>query len=686
MAKKKRRKLQDQQYRQIISRSRPEAEEFLQKLGLITPSLEEVPYSRRMGAQAALVREGVDPSSYFSAPDFSQMEEQERIVAYYARPDVQREIHRFAQGRYLTVLRNFSPMFSALHEPDDVLPLMFHYLKPKGNRWPSMHGTISRYNQAGKRICDFVFEPDFKKNWAVAFGAARPIVELFLRLGLPFFVKFSGNSSPHIIVPGEALASVDDKEIKQREFRQTVYQFVMSRMHKPGLLDGPNWQPDHFIRLAYSIHELGGRVSVPIEPKDFDSFNPQKARIENVQIMENWWHIPEDAAERGREFVQQVTRNYPRLVSGVSKPKYEWKPPAIPRKLRQIFDDHWYVKVLANGQQVLASVGEALLPDNEQADEGPPSGAMAEALNMLEHWKSAGLKVDLRAAADVFEVDAVALHRHWKRQNGTDEERPAPGLPGRQSRITPMIEYYSRTKVQEALYRYAAGRCFRAPGSRSHFRLQQPSDIPPLAAFFESSNKKWRGFECTRSIYSPMDNQMVACDIGMEIDFSRSDHVSAAELAEVLMAVLQKYEVFCFAKFDGNEILEIVIPAEAMPRTVDGQLTALQMHQIASGLNRGFRKMPEVSGNDCILVIQPYGYTRPAYSLNPETGAACVILMQDDLGDFSPENTNPAQVSVNSSWLDIPDDAPLQAQRFLKYALSAKWQPGRTLQRPVYSA
>ncbi len=680
MAKKKHRKLQDQQYRQIISRSRLEAEEFLQKLGVIAPSLDDVPYSRRMSAQAVLVREGVDPSSYFSAPDFSQMEEQERIVAYYARPEVQHEIYRFAQGRHLTVLRNFSPMFSALHEPDDVLPLMFHYLKPKGNRWPSMHGTISRYNQAGKRICDFVFEPDFKKNWAVAFGAARPIVELFLRLGLPFFVKFSGNSSPHIIVPGEALASVDDKEIKQHEFRQGVYEFVMSRMHKPGLLDGRNWQPDHFIRLAYSIHELGGRVSVPIEPKEFDSFNPQKARIGNVQIIENWWHIPVDAAERGREFVQQVTRNYPRLVSGVSMPRYEWKPPAIPRKLRQVFDEHWYAKVLANGQQLLASVEETLLPDNQQADEGPPGGAMAEALDMLEHWKSAGLEVDLKAAADVFQVDAVELRRHWQRQSGIDEERPASRVPGRHSRITPMIEYYSRTEVQEAFYRYADGRCFRAPGSRSHFRLQQSSDIPPLAAFFESSNKKWRGFECTRGIYNLMDNEIAACDIGMEIDFSRSDYVSAVELAEVLIAVLQKYQVFCFAKFDGNEILEIVIPSEALPGTVDGQLTALQMHQIASGLNRGFRKMPEVSGNDCILVIQPYGYTRPAYSLNPETGLACVVLMPEDLSDFSPENANPAQVSANSSWLEIPDDAPLQAQRFLKYALSAKWEPSQTLQ------
>ena len=128
-------------------------------------------------------------------------------------------------------------------------------------------------------------------------------------------------------------------------------------------------------------------------------------------------------------------------------------------------------------------------------------------------------------------------------------------------------------------------------------------------------------------------------------------------------------------QFDGNEALELTIPAETLPKQVDGQETALQMHQIASGLNRGFRRMPEVSGNDCILIIQPYGYTRPAYSLNPKTGLACVILMPEDLQGFSPECAKPDRVSVNKSWLHIPPHAPLQVQRLLKYALSPNWQP-----------
>jgi len=375
-------RLNDEQYMQIVQNSRTKVEKRLQELGLWLENIPVKSDTRRLSAQSALIQNGartVDLSTLGS----SHFTERERIIAYYAQPEVQREIYRYAKGRYLTVLRNFKPMFSTLRNADDVLPLMFHYLK--GNRWPSMHGTILRYNEKGQKICDFVFEPDFKKNWAVAFGAARPIVQLFLKMGLPFFLKFSGNTSPHIIVPGEALASAGEEEINKNTFREQVYSFVKSRMNKPGLLDGPNWRPEHFLRLAYSIHELGGKVSMPIKPEEFDRFNPSKARIENAVVIENWWNIPEDAAERGKEFVQQVMKSYPRLVSGTDKfkSKHEWKPPEIPRKLRQIIDVNRYEKILRDGQSLLTEAKDNAVPSKPNA--------MMEALSKLVSWENAGM-------------------------------------------------------------------------------------------------------------------------------------------------------------------------------------------------------------------------------------------------------------------------------------------------------
>jgi len=236
-------------------------------------------------------------------------------------------------------------------------------------------------------------------------------------------------------------------------------------------------------------------------------------------------------------------------------------------------------------------------------------------------------------------------------------------------------EYYSRSDIQEIFYRYASGRRFRVGTQETHFRLQQPSDVPLLAADFESSEENWRGFECTRARYNLIDNTIAVCDIGIEIDFAESDYTSAVKLAQKLMAVLKKHEIFCYLKFNGDKMLELIIPAEALPQQIDGQQTALRIHQITSGLNRGFRKIKEVIENPCRLVIPSYGYTKPAYSLNSETGLASIILMPEDLQDFSPEYANPAYVSINKSWFDIPAKAQLQAQRFLKYALSPNWQP-----------
>jgi len=690
-------RLNDEQYLQIIRSSRTQVEERLQQLGLWLDNLRGKSDMRRLNtvrsrvtelsAQAASIRN-------LSIPDSSHFTEKERVIAYYARPDVQREMYRYAKGRYLTVLRNFRPMFSALHSADDVLPLMFHYLK--SNRWPSMHGTILRYNEERRKICDFVFEPDFKKNWSVAFGAARPIVQLFIKMGLPFFIKFSGNTSPHIIVPGEALATAGEEEINRNDFREQVYSFVRNHMSKPGLLDGPNWKPEHFLRLAYSIHELGGRVSMPIKPEEFDSFNPSKAQIENVAVIENWWHIPEDAAERGKVFVQQVMKSYPKLVRGTDKFKsiHKWKPPEIPRKLRQIVDANRYEKMLQDGRRLLAAATEDVARSEPKAVEETLSNAMVEVLAMLKRWEDAGpaaslrssagleqsegMKIDLKAAAAVCEVDIEELKGRYRNQVFSKRNQVFS-----KNLVSECKTWFLDSEIQEVFYHYANGRRFRIADSEAHFRLQQPSDIPLLWAHFKSLEKNlpsseakgWSGLKCTRAKYNLIDNTISACDIAMEIDFSRSDYTSAVELAQTLIAVLKKHQIFCYLKFNGDEILELTIPAEALPQQIDGQATAFKMHQITSGLNRGFRKMPEVSGNDCCLIITPYGYTRPAYSLNPKTGLACVILMPEKLQDFSPECANPALVCINKDCFNVPAEAPLQTQRFLKYALSPNWQP-----------
>ena len=67
------RRLQDQQYRQIISSSRPEAEKALARLGLSFPSLEELPHALRMSAQMATVEQESTSGSQFLVSDSRQI-------------------------------------------------------------------------------------------------------------------------------------------------------------------------------------------------------------------------------------------------------------------------------------------------------------------------------------------------------------------------------------------------------------------------------------------------------------------------------------------------------------------------------------------------------------------------------------------------------------------------------------
>ena len=87
----------------------------------------------------------------------------DRIISYYSREDVQRAMYQYAQGRKISVLRYFRPMFQGaqLRKLDDILPIMMFYSQePK--LWPSIHGTISRSDDAGRTVCDLVIEVDFK--------------------------------------------------------------------------------------------------------------------------------------------------------------------------------------------------------------------------------------------------------------------------------------------------------------------------------------------------------------------------------------------------------------------------------------------------------------------------------------------------------------------------------------------
>jgi len=232
--------------------------------------------------------------------------EKEAVLSYYSRTDVQNAMFEYARGRQLTTMRDFETSRRArLGNPEQVLSIIKRLGK---HRWPSIHGTVRR-GSGRNRVWDIVFEADYKKDWTIAFESVRPIVRLFLRIGIPFFVKYSGNSSSHIVIPGEVLKPHVNRFSELKRLYERIYAFARKRMKRPTSLDMSFLTASrHYLRLAYSIHEATGKVSLPIHPKDYDSFTPDMAHIQNVVVMEDWWHIPEDAGKYGEELMLYLSK------------------------------------------------------------------------------------------------------------------------------------------------------------------------------------------------------------------------------------------------------------------------------------------------------------------------------------------------------------------------------------------
>ena len=229
------------------------------------------------------------------------------IYNYYARPEIQQAMFRYAAGRQITHLRRFQPQYERLAQPQDILPLTLNTLLDHGQYWPSLHGTISRPKREGKgRFCDVVIELDYKSSWKTCFELTRPVVQMFKERGAVFRLKFSGHCSVHIIIPGEVV-QVDGVLLDHGRFFRCLSDLVKKEIQQSRYLDTSFHLPRHFLRLAYSLNENTGLVSLPFNLKDYDYFNPEMARPERVTPLSNWWTIPSDAAGQMREFIEYVT-------------------------------------------------------------------------------------------------------------------------------------------------------------------------------------------------------------------------------------------------------------------------------------------------------------------------------------------------------------------------------------------
>jgi hypothetical protein len=609
-----------------------------------------------------------------------------RIYNYYSRPDIQRAIFEYAKGRKITVLRHFRALYPEIKEPEDILYISLYHAE-RSNLWPSLHGQISRKFENGEQVCDFVIEIDYKQSWETCFRATRPIIEMFLDFGVHACVKFSGHRSAHVIIPAE-IFPVDKRS---QGVRSQLMQFVGSVVKHSEKLDRSFTSPAHFLRLAYSINEKTGLVSLPVRLEEFDNFFWQDAKLEEVKVIDDWWGTaPADAQERMSEFLKFALHlPVPRTARQAGQKQFTVKKreaaqqfqkadvklriepnnPLTPSPLIPLTttplppfgqpplspfikgEGDWGRGVVGKGdkkkivalQQMTQPLTDHQLYDSmlesagEELKQYEDKLGQKNIMTAIERLKQIDRNQAIISLQEYALEHSVELNDLW--------------LVWRWELRKHDLEYYAKFEIQKAMYDEAQNRRIQVGSDGPFVRLRAPQDIYWLAIFLHShldgnehpafyrSVAKYVRFaqQFTRKLPA-QDRFMIDYDIVLETD-GRGNHQKSAELMESVVKVLQELNITFDLRFTGNVNLQAVIPSpphtEKSPRPplikgerADDEPTPQQSVLVESIRERLATTMREP---ELVKILKHDEFILLTHSLNEFTGKPCVSITTDDL-------------------------------------------------------
>jgi len=248
------------------------------------------------------------------------------VLEYYgseSKPGIKETIFEYSKYRQTMLVLDTSAFENRkrsvmLRCQDDIPNMARATLSREANpmaprKYPAFHGTVKKYrhpNVAGLREvqrigADCVIDIDIKVGYKKAFRAGESVVRLYDKYDIPYFVKFSGGTGPHIIIPAEALPGDCGKfdEVSER-----ILQFVMKKTGAPGI-DTSFSSPAHFLRLPYSVHERTGLVSIPLSKEEFYNFKPKMAEIPNVEVVQKFCDVSRQSIENLRNLINEASED-----------------------------------------------------------------------------------------------------------------------------------------------------------------------------------------------------------------------------------------------------------------------------------------------------------------------------------------------------------------------------------------
>ena len=250
-----------------------------------------------------------------------------RDVLHYYGEDLCVEMFKLAKGRRVIMALSDQAFRSGrdripvtIRQPEDfskaVAPIIATDPNPAClRRYPAFHATIGRYPGFGVRVktLDFVLDADTKYSGKAGQAMMRAAVGLLEEMNAFYWAKFTGGTGCHIVIPSEAIPKVVDGVSFQRK---TLYGRLNSLLvrkirkeAKPYLRGGSHFDTfvrDHMLRLPYSINEDTGLAAIPVLPDDLDTFSMRKAEIQNVDIVQGWAEIPQDAESLNKPLIAKA--------------------------------------------------------------------------------------------------------------------------------------------------------------------------------------------------------------------------------------------------------------------------------------------------------------------------------------------------------------------------------------------
>jgi len=150
---------------------------------------------------------------------------------------------------------------------------------------------------------DIIFEKD-RQGWRRCFEPLIGTIKLLDDFGVCYCMKYSGVRSLHLMIPFEVFPKQFKGEsiLSQRAQIQSMIGNYFVR-HCGMEIDTQSG----IIRLAYSLNEDNGLVSLPISSDELHYFRPWEANIHNVTI-DKPWHgdIPAGASRNMLNFLREV--------------------------------------------------------------------------------------------------------------------------------------------------------------------------------------------------------------------------------------------------------------------------------------------------------------------------------------------------------------------------------------------